>query len=94
MKQQAGTSRGTERSDVDNVDTQFADHDNTTAQMIERIAAETAHLANRRAWAEILVKIRATGLSASPAGGLRALVLAARKRNAALNRASNLAEVG
>ena len=62
--------------------------DKTVEQMVERIASETAKLRNRLAWAGILVKIREAGQSQHRAGGLRALIWTARKRNAALNRAS------
>jgi hypothetical protein len=70
--------------------THLQDDDKTTAQMVERIAAETATLANRHAWQEILVRIRLTGRSERRLSELRGLVWAARKRNAALNRAANI----
>jgi hypothetical protein len=62
--------------------------DTTIEQMVERIASDTAELENRLAWAEILVKVRETGQSQRRASELRALIWTARKRNAALNRAS------
>jgi hypothetical protein len=60
--------------------------DKTVAEMVERIARETAAMPNRLAWPEILAKIRATRRTARRANVLRPLVWAARKRNAATRR--------
>jgi hypothetical protein len=66
--------------------TPLASVDKTGAEMVERIARETAAMSNQRAWAEILAKIQATGAGARRASVLRPLVWAARKRNAATRR--------
>jgi hypothetical protein len=57
-----------------------------TTRLVERIAQETASLPNRRAWTEIIAKLRAEGRSASRARELRGTVWTARKRNSAERR--------
>lgn len=51
----------------------------TTPGLIERIAKETAKMGNRRAWPEILTKLRAAGRSARAAHELRNEVWQIRK---------------
>jgi hypothetical protein len=65
----------------------------TTAELIAQIAKDTASLANRRAWTEILARLRAEGRSASRANELRNAVWVIRKQKAAAARTAEVRDV-